>query len=63
MPSHGYRGIDGELMMHDTVEVAKLLPGTSIRVEVIDPFRHLPTVRDSFMKNTLRHDILLASAN
>ncbi len=49
-----YRGSDGELMIADGVtrasRVAKLLPGTTVQIEVIDrlqvPFRHLPSVRD-----------------
>ena len=49
-----YRGSDGELMISDGVtratRVAKLLPGTPLRVEVLDdlrtPFGHLPTVKD-----------------
>ncbi len=46
------RGSDGELMINNGVtratRIAKLLPGTLIRVEVIDnypgPFGHLPTI-------------------
>jgi hypothetical protein len=53
-PLEVYRGSDGELMISDGVtratRVAKLLPGTAIRVEVLDdlsiPFGHLPTVKD-----------------
>jgi hypothetical protein len=49
-----YRGSDGELMITDGVtratRVARLLPGTPLRVEVLDdlrtPFGHLPTVED-----------------
>jgi hypothetical protein len=49
-----YRGSDGELMISDGVtratRVAKLLPGATVRVEVLDdlpiPFGHLPTVKD-----------------
>ncbi len=49
-----YRGTDGELVIYNRVtratRVAKLLPGQSIRVEVIDdlttPVGHLPTVGD-----------------
>jgi hypothetical protein len=49
-----YRGNDGELMIADgetrATRVAKLLPGTTVRIEVIDnlpiAFRNLPTVRD-----------------
>src|SRR5262245_9168085 len=48
------RGSDGELMINDGVtratRVAKLLPGTLVRVEVIDdypaPVGHLPTIGD-----------------
>jgi hypothetical protein len=51
-----YRGSDGELMISDGVtratRVAKLLPGTLVRVEVLDdlPARlgHLPAVEDQF---------------
>ena len=47
-----YRGSDGELMIFDGVtrcmRVARLLPGTLVRVEVIGDLRsrfgHLPTV-------------------
>jgi hypothetical protein len=53
-PPEVYRGSDGELMLYDGVtratRVAKFLPGTLIRVEVIDdlttPVGHLPTVED-----------------
>jgi hypothetical protein len=49
-----YRGSDGALMITDAVtrasRVAKLLPGTPVRVEVIGdlsaPVGHLPTVGD-----------------
>jgi hypothetical protein len=49
-----YRGSDLELMISDGVtratRVAKLLPGSVVRVEVLDdlptPFGHLPTVKD-----------------
>jgi hypothetical protein len=49
-----YRGSDAELMISDGVtratRVAKLLPGSAVRVEVLDdlptPFGHLPTVKD-----------------
>ena len=49
-----YRGSDGALMISNGVtrasRVAKLLPGTRVRVEVIGtlgvPFGHLPTVGD-----------------
>jgi hypothetical protein len=49
-----YRGSDAELMISDGVtratRVAKLLPGSAVRVEVLDdlptPFGHLPTVED-----------------
>jgi hypothetical protein len=49
-----YRGTDGELVIYNGVtratRVAKLLPGQSIRVEVIDdlktPVGHLPNVGD-----------------
>jgi hypothetical protein len=49
-----YRGDDAELMISDGVtratRVAKLLPGATVRVEVLDdlptPFGHLPTVKD-----------------
>src|SRR3954462_13932856 len=49
-----YRGSDAELMISNGVtratRVAKLLPGTAVRVEVLDdlptPFGHLPTVKD-----------------
>src|SRR5215468_3215936 len=48
------RGSDGELVINNGVtratRVAKLLPQTKVRVEVIDdypaPFGHLPTVGD-----------------
>jgi hypothetical protein len=55
MPAlEAYRGCDGELMISDGVtratRVAKLLPGTLVRVEVLDDlpalFGHLPTVKD-----------------
>src|SRR5688500_8865681 len=49
------RGSDGELMINDGVtratRVAKLLPGATVRIEVIDdypaPFSHLPTIEDT----------------
>jgi hypothetical protein len=49
-----YRGSDAELMITNGVtratRVAKLLPGTLVRVEVLDDLRtrfgHLPTVED-----------------
>ncbi len=49
-----YRGRDGELMISDGVtratRIAKLSPGTMIRVEVLDDlptkFGHLPTIQD-----------------
>jgi len=49
-----YRGTDGKLEIYNGVtratRVAKLLPGQTIRVEVIDdlktPVGHLPTVGD-----------------
>jgi hypothetical protein len=49
-----YRGADQELMIFDGVtrstRVAKLMPGTRIRVEVVgelaSPLGHLPTVGD-----------------
>jgi hypothetical protein len=49
-----YRGTDGELVIYNGVtratRVAKLLPGQTIRVEVMDdlktPVGHLPTVGD-----------------
>ena len=49
-----YRGSDGELVIYSGVtratRVAKLLPGQTVRVEVIDDLRtpvgHLPTVGD-----------------
>lgn len=53
MPSQEvYRGMDGALMLYDGVtratRVAKLLPGQSITVELIDdlptPAGHLPTI-------------------
>src|SRR5207248_9238083 len=55
MPSvEVYRGSDGELLIYNGVtratRVAKLIPGTLIRVEVIDdlnaPVGHLPTIGD-----------------
>lgn len=50
-----YRGTDGKLMIYDGVtratRVAKLLPGTTVRVEVIDdlktPVGHLLTVKET----------------
>lgn len=47
-----YRGVDGALMIYDGVtratRVARLLPGQTVRIEVIDdlktPAGHLPTV-------------------
>ena len=49
------QGSDGELMINDGVtratRVARLLPGTLVRVEVIDdlpsPVGHLPTIGDT----------------
>jgi hypothetical protein len=49
-----YRGTDGMLMVYDGVtratRVAKLLPGQTIRIEIIDdlstPVGHFPTVGD-----------------
>jgi hypothetical protein len=49
-----YRGTDGELVIYNGVtratRIAKLLPGQTIRVEVVDdlktPVGHLPTVED-----------------
>jgi hypothetical protein len=49
-----YRGTDGGLVIYDGVtratRVAKLLPGQTVRVELIDdlptPVGHLPTVGD-----------------
>ena len=49
-----YRGSDGELMISNGVtratRIAKLSPGTTIRVEVLDDlpttFGHLPTIQD-----------------
>ena len=49
-----YRGSDGALMIYDGVtratRVARLLPGTPVRVEVIGdlptPCSHLPTIGD-----------------
>ena len=54
-PPEVYRGTDGELMLFNGVtratRVARLLPGQTIRVEVIDdlptPVGHLPTVGDT----------------
>jgi hypothetical protein len=53
-PPFVYRGSDQELMIFDGVtrctRIAKLVPGTLIRVEVVGelatPFSHLPTVGD-----------------
>lgn len=50
-----YRGADGQLMISDGVtratRIAKLLPGDTVRVEIIDdmstPVGHLPTVEDT----------------
>ena len=50
-----YRGSDGELMIYDGVtratRVARLLPGTMVRVEVIrtlkSPLGHLPTIGET----------------
>jgi hypothetical protein len=50
------RGADGALMINNGVtratRVAKLLPGTLVRVEVIDDLKkavgHLPTIGDLF---------------
>jgi hypothetical protein len=49
-----YRGSDGKLVIYNGVtratRIAKLLPGQTIRIEVIDdlstPVGHLPTVGD-----------------
>src|SRR3954466_8999612 len=54
-PPEVYRGTDDALVIYDGVtrapRVAKLLPGSLIRVEWIDdlptPARHLPTVGDT----------------
>jgi hypothetical protein len=54
-PPEVYRGTDGELMLFNGVtratRVAKLLPGQTVCVEVIDdlptPVGHLPTVGDT----------------
>ena len=55
MPAlEAYRGNDGELMLTNGVtratRVAKLLPGVTVQVEVLDDlptnFGHLPTVQD-----------------
>jgi hypothetical protein len=53
-PPEVYRGTDGELIVYNGVtratRVAKLLPGQTIRVELIDdlpsPGGHLPTIGD-----------------
>jgi hypothetical protein len=53
-PLLAYRGSDGELMVYDGVtratRVAKLLPGTMVRVEVMRtlprPVGYLPTIGD-----------------
>jgi hypothetical protein len=53
-PLEVYRGTDGKLLLYDGVtratRVAKLLPGQTVRVELIDdistPVGHLPTVED-----------------
>jgi hypothetical protein len=53
-PLLAYRGSDGELMVYDGVtratRVAKLLPGATVRVEVMRtlprPFGHIPTIGD-----------------
>ena len=50
-----YRGSDGEVMVYDGVtratRVAKLLPGTTVRVEVMrtlsQPVAHLPTIGET----------------
>lgn len=50
-----YRGSDGELQLYNGVtratRIAKLSPGTSIRVEVVGTLaaavKHLPTIGDS----------------
>lgn len=50
-----YRGSDGLIMLYDGVtratRIAKLLPGTLVRVEVMrtlkKPVGHLPTIRDT----------------
>jgi hypothetical protein len=49
-----YQGSDGELMIYDGItrasRVARLLPGTTVRVEVMrtlsQPVGHLPTIGD-----------------
>lgn len=54
-PLEIYRGTDGAFVVYDGVtratRVAKLLPGRSVTVELIDdlptPARHLPTVGDA----------------
>jgi hypothetical protein len=53
-PLLAYRGLADELMIYDGVtratRIAKLLPGTTVRVEVIRTlprsFSHLPTIGD-----------------
>ena len=53
-PLEVYRGADGQLMVYDGViratRVAKLLPGQTVRVEVIDdlatPVGQYPTIGD-----------------
>ena len=53
-PPECYRGVDGEIMINDGVtratRIANLLPGTLIRIEIIEDTRftysHLPTVGD-----------------
>jgi hypothetical protein len=50
-----YRGSDGRVMVYDGVtratRVARLLPGTTVRVEVMrtlaQPVGHLPTIGDT----------------
>ena len=54
-PLLAYRGSDGAIMIYDGVtratRVARLLPGTTVCVEVIrdiaKPFGHLPTIGDT----------------
>lgn len=54
-PLEVYRGSDGEFVIYDGVtratRIAKLLPGTRVRVELIDdlqtPVGHLPIVGDT----------------
>ena len=54
-PLLAYRGSDGGIMIYDGVtratRVARLLPGTTVRVEVMRhltrPVGHLPTIADT----------------